>query len=687
AEKFIPNPFSDDSQARLYKTGDLARYLPDGNIEYLGRIDNQVKIRGFRIELGEIEATLGKYSKIKASAVIIHERSQQDRRLIAYFVPTQEKFEIRELRAFLRRSLPEYMVPSSFISLNALPLTPNGKVDRQTLQKHSFQVEHIQKKKMPQTVKEKQLAHIWTTVLGLSQPVSIHDNFFALGGHSLLGPQVVFQANQLGLPLTLNQLFQHQTIAELAAVVCGHHDSAPVITLGHNLEDKILPKTDTEIQLAALWHSLLGIHQLGLDDNFYELGGHSLLATQLLSRIRETFKKEISLQTLFEQPTLGQLAHCLERAQPITAIQVQSTSVAEYYPLAGNQYPYWLFEQLYPNTATYNLAFPFKLVGYLDITALEQAINQIIQDHTALRSTIHPDAQGQPQQHIQADGSLKLTPITLLEPHESLESIIQQEICQPFDLTQERLIRAKLVQLSEQEHILIFTFYHMIVDGWSISLFIQALNQHYAVYTTTQTQPTLTPPLVQYRDFCFWQTQWLQTEEAVAQRTYWQQKLQGPLPVLHLPVAHPRPPVPTYAGQRHQFTISTPLTTALYRLSQQHGVTLFMTVLAAFKTLLYRYSGQTDLLVGTSIAGRRQLQWEQAIGLFMNNLMLRTQVSGSMCFLTLLEQVRNTALAAYQHQDLPFQRVVDSLPRERHLSQATLFQVFFLLQNFDLPTL
>ncbi len=596
-EKFLPNQFKNPKLDRIYKTGDLARYLPDGNIECFGRIDNQVKIRGFRIELGEIEAVLNQHPDVQASCVILREDAIGDKRLVAYFVPYSEQIPtISELRQFLSNRLPLYMVPSTFVVLESLPLTPNRKVDRRALPAPDLQSEQI-------------------------------DNYVA-------------------------------------------------------------PRTPTEEMLALLWAQVLKIEQVGIYDNFFELGGHSLLATQLVSRIRSIFKIELPLRELFAAATVAALGHLIEQKKQLDAelasLPILPRAENAELSLSFAQQRLWFLEQLQPNSALYNIPLALRLVGTLNQVALEQSLQEIIRRHEALRTNFIT-VDGQPIQVIQTQTNwslliVELQHLTTSEQETTIQQLAQQQVIQPFDLTNAALIRATLLVLNETEQVLLVCMHHIVSDGWSIAVFVEELTALYNAYA--QGQPsTLAPLPIQYADFALWQRQWLQGDVLQSQLNYWQQQLKDAPTLLSLPTDRPRPAVQTFAGANQEFALSVELTQKLTQLSQEQGVTLFMTLLAAFNTLLYRYTGQSDILVGTPIAGRDRSEIEGLIGFFANTLVMRTDLSLNPSFQELLGRVRQMAMDAYAHQNLPFEMLVEVLQPERDLSHTPLFQVAFILQN------
>ncbi|MFN6530351.1 condensation domain-containing protein, partial [Nostoc sp. ChiSLP03a] len=595
AERFISNPF--DNSKKLYKTGDLARYLPDGELEYLGRIDNQVKIRGFRIELGEIEALLASYPAIWESIVAVREDEPGDKRLVAYVVPQKEQSPtVPELRQFLKAKLPEYMMPSAIVLLESLPLTSNGKVDRRALPTHE-------------------------------------------------------------LDSTLRELY-------------------------------VAPRTPTEEMLAQIWAQVLKLEQVGIHDNFFELGGHSLLATQLLSRIRNIFNVELPLRELFAASTVAELAQSigqlLQQDSEITSPPLLRRTRDAELPLSYAQQRLWFLDQFEPNSPFYNIPMALRLVGNLDRVALEQSLQEIIHRHEALRTNFIT-VDGKPSQIIQTETTWTVSVVDLkhlstTEREITSQQLAQQQVTQPFDLAKEALIRATLVVLNETEHVLLVCMHHVVSDGWSMGVFVQELAALYDAYAQGQPSP-LAPLPIQYADFAIWQRNWLQGEVLQSQLNYWQQQLQDAPALLSLPTDRPRPAVQTYNGTHQEFVLSVELTNKLSKLSQEQGCTLFMTLLAAYDTLLYRYTGTEDILVGSPIANRDRSEIEGLIGFFVNTLVMRTSLTGNPSFSELLTRVRSMAMEAYSHQNLPFEMLVEALQPERNLSHTPLFQVMFVLQN------
>jgi len=593
AEKFVPNPFG-ETGSMLYRTGDLVRRLPNGNIEFLGRLDNQVKIRGFRIELGEIEAELGRHPHVSDTVVTVREAKPGDKRIVAYVVLDQLlSVTSRELRYFLKAKLPEYMLPSAFVLLQTLPLTHNGKVDYRAL-------------------------------------------------------------------------------------------PDPTDLLGVDAE-YVAPRNEQEEKLAAIFAEILGLNQVGIHDHFFDNGGHSLLATRVTSRVRQVFGIELPLRSLFEAPTVASLVEHLKGLEQLPGMSSQASTIlpvdrAQDLPVSFAQQRLWFLDRFMPDTGVYNMPLALRLQGELNLEVLERSLGEIVARHESLR-TIFQDGEESALQVITSPEQWTAQVINLEQvpaEHRDAECLrmLGAEALRGFDLTGGPLFRALIWKLNADEHVLLLNMHHIISDGWSMGIFMKELAALYEAFAKGQPSPL--PPLpIQYADFSFWHREWLKGDVQAEQLGYWKEKLKGELPVLQLPTDRPRPVVMTYHGAMERFSIPSTLTGPLRTLSQREGVTLFMTLLAAFKTLLYRYTGQEDVIVGTPIAGRNHAEIEGLIGFFVNTLAMRTELSGDIAFRDLLERVRQTALDAYAHQEIPFEALVEELQPDRDMSHAPLFQVLF----------
>ncbi len=459
-------------------------------------------------------------------------------------------------------------------------------------------------------------------------------------------------------------------------------------------EEYVAPRTPLEATLAELWAAVFGCERISITASFFDLGGQSLLATQLLSRIRQSLNYELPLRILFEAPTIAALAQVItgrqnEAGNPAaTAVITQQPRESNTFALSFAQQRLWYIDQLGAD-ATYNLFSAVRIAGPLDLGIIERAFNMIVQRHETLRTTF-VEVAGEPFQVIGPTEPLTITLIDLqdlpaAEQTTRVQQLVTAEAQQPFDLARGPLLRVKLLRLSANEHQLLVTMHHIISDGWSIGVMLRELTLLYQALQTGQ--PTALPELpIQYVDFTQWQRQWLQGPHYAEQLAYWRQQLGGELPLLELPTDYPRPLVESFRGATHYFTVPPELLPPLRQLSQQEQATLFMTLLAAFQALLYLYSGQTDILVGTPVANRHHIETEGLIGFFVNMLVIRSNMAGHPSFRNLIGQVRDNVLAAYAHQDLPFDKLVEVLMAGKERNRTPLFQVMFLLDTQVKPT-
>jgi amino acid adenylation domain-containing protein len=456
----------------------------------------------------------------------------------------------------------------------------------------------------------------------------------------------------------------------------------------------VAPRTEVEKLLAAIWCELLQLDEVGIYDNFFDLGGHSLLATQVISRIRHRFNVDLPLSSLFEAPQIATLSEQVESAfrsaQGLVVPPLSSVNRTEPLPLSFAQQRLWFLQRLDPASTAYNISFNARLNGALNWPALENSINEIIRRHEALRTTF---TQGQTGPVQLTASHLVLVPVLvdlsgLTEEgrEEQTRRLIDEEAGHPFDLEVGPLVRMNLLRLSREECVLSVSMHHTISDGWSCGILIREMMAHYEAFCAGLPSPV--PPLeVQYGDFAVWQRQWLEGAAIDSQLAYWNERLSEPLAVLELPADRPRPPLRSDSGAVISFNLPPELTGKLKNLAQREGATLFMTLLAAFQLLLSRYSGQTDVLVGTPVANRGYKEIEPLIGNFVNTLVMRIDLSGNPSFRELLARVRDLAIGAYTHQDVPFERLVSELHAERDLSRTPLFQVMMVLQNTPLVDL
>ena len=460
------------------------------------------------------------------------------------------------------------------------------------------------------------------------------------------------------------------------------------------------PRNAIEETLSTLWAETLRLDQVGIHDNFLDLGGNSLLGMQILSRLKTIFQINLSPHSLFEFPTVAELAAAIAQQQDAPQSQVSSilTGVATSQitiprrtkhapaPLSFSQQRIWVFEQLEPNSSTYVVSKALRLKGVLNLDALQRTLDAIVARHEILRTNFFL-LDDEPVQMVSPPRSINLPMIDLshysAEQNTELHRILQTEDQRPFDLSSDLMLRALVVRLSETEHVLLIVRHHIASDGWSLGVLWQEMSDLYSAFSAGQPSPLPDLP-IQFADFAVWERQWLTGEILDTQLAYWKDQLAGAPALLQLPTDRPRPPVQTFNGQTESFHISQELAEQLQRLSRQSGATLYMTLLTAFVTLLSRYSGQQDVVVGSMIANRNHGEIEPLIGFFSNLLVLRTKLDENPTFAELLKRVRYTALEAFAHQDIPFEQLTAALKPERSPSHSPWFQVLFMLQNFPM---
>ena len=588
-EKFISNPFN---SGILYKTGDLVRYLPEGNIEFLGRIDNQVKLRGLRIELGEIEAVLETHSQVEKAVVILREDTSENQRLVAYIVRKFPSLGIGELRRFLQQQLPAYMVPSAFVMLSDFPLNNNGKIDR---------------KKLP-------------------------------------------------VP-----------------------DETSIIESAY-----LAPRNEKESLLAQIWQDVLQLSQIGVNDNFFELGGHSLKAISLVSKIQEKLGQSLPIKQVFAHPTIAEQAELLSTVTPLTVATIPLVSAQETYETSHAQRRFYVLQQMDLNNVAYHIVSTLKIAGNFSPDVFEKAIQLLISRHESLRTSFIL-INGEPQQKILQNRPFdwEFKDWTNKPDEEILETIAKER--KAFDLEKSPLVRSKVYKLSPNEYILELEIHHIICDGWSMSLLAKECLEYYSDLAKGL-QPSIEPLPIQYKDYAGWQNNLLRSENNSKNLDYWRQKLDnGQLTRVHLPTDFKRPQIKTFKGSHLSWTFDRETISKLRKICQENEITLFMALVAAVKILLYRYSGQHDITIGTEIATRNHPQLQSLIGLFLNTLVIRDQIEPEKGYKNLLAKVRQTVTEALEHSDYPFDILVEKLAVSREINRTPLFDILVLLQNFDQP--
>ncbi|MEU3650030.1 amino acid adenylation domain-containing protein [Lentzea sp. NPDC034063] len=590
AESFIADPFG-PAGSRMYRTGDLGRWH-NGVLEFLGRADDQVKIRGFRVEPGEVEAALGRHPAVAECAVTTRTSQAGDKQLVGYVVGRHSDtgIDTAELRRFLAGLVPEYMVPSHVVALQALPLTVNGKVDWKALP--DPQLDRDAQHSEPQSEKEKLLCELAAGVLGLP----------------------VFERH----------------------------------------------------------------------DNFFEMGGHSLLATRLVSRIRTALGVDMSMRMLFETPTVAELAHHLDHETGFRPPLVASPRPA-LAPLSFAQRRLWFLNRLDPGTAAYNVPLAVTLRGRLDVAALRAALADVVARHESLR-TVFPDANGEPCQQVLATGSATLElSVVDLPDREALGAALTAFAADGFDLATEIPLRARLFTVGPAEHALTLVLHHIACDGWSAAPLTRHISEAYAA-RLTGSELNWAPLQVQYADYALWQRAVLGDETDTSstirrQLDHWQDTLRDLPDELAMPTDRPRRQDTARRAGAAEIAITPKLHRGLLALAGRSDASLFMVLQAGLVALLNRLGAGTDIPIGTAIAGRTDEALDELVGFFVNTLVLRTDVSGAPTFQELLARSRQTCLTAYEHQDLPFERLVEVINPARSLARHPLFQVMLVLQN------
>ncbi|MEV4643175.1 amino acid adenylation domain-containing protein, partial [Actinoplanes sp. NPDC049548] len=587
AGAFVACPFGGDGAegARMYRSGDLVRWSPRGELLFAGRADEQVKIRGFRVEPGEVEAVLTAHPAVARAAVVV-----RDDRLVAYVVSTVDG---PELRSFAGSRLPDYMVPSAFVRLDELPLTVNGKLDR----------------------------------AALPEPDAA-----ASGGR-------------------------------------------PPATTGEEL-------------LCALYAEILGVDRVPADRSFFELGGDSLSVMRLSARIRAVFDVEVSIFALFDTPAVEDVARLIAQSGSRARAALVRRERPDRLPLSYAQQRLWFLNRLEGSDrgagAAYNMPLALRLDGDLDVAALAAALGDLADRHESLRTVLVETDDGVHQVIRSGADGRPAMPVLPVD-QDALPGLLDAYATRGFDLTTDLPWRAWLLELDPATHVLLLVLHHAAVDGWSIGVLARDLQDAYAA-RLRGTAPDWTPLPVQYADYALWQRQVLGESDdpgsvVSAQLAHWRQALEGAPAELRLPYDRPRPSTPSFRGATVPFDIDAHTHAGLLRVARENSATLFMVLHAALSVLLCRVGAGTDIPVGTAVAGRDDPALDDLVGFFVNTLVLRADLSGDPTFAEVLRRVRETDLAAYAHQDVPFERLVDELAPDRSLSRNPLFQVMFALQN------
>ncbi len=571
--QFVPNPYATGDI--MYKTGDLVRWLPDGTLEYIGRLDDQVKIRGYRIELQEIEARLLQHPAIVESVVLARDHEGESA-LFAY-VATQQELTYDEIKQHLASALPHYMLPSFIIQLAKLPLTTNGKVDRR-----------------------------------------------ALPGAEAAMRQAEYRP----------------------------------------------PFTSTQLKLAQMWQEVLKGGEYGLLDHFFERGGDSLKAMMLVSRIHRELEADIRLRDIFRYPLLEAMAAAIDSATERTEYaSLRPAPSMERYPVSSAQHRLFVLAELDQGNLSYNMPVMLRVAGPLDRQRLQEALQRVAARHEAFRTSFEM-VDGELFQRISDSLELDVQEIQpVVEPAAALHAFIQ-----PFSLVEAPLLRAGLMRVTDAEHYLLLDMHHIIFDGASMRLFLRELLDAYQGVALAELTWT-------YKDYAYWQQRWLQSEEMRRQESYWLGALAGELPVLELLSDYPRPAIRQYEGGRIRVRVPEATVDKLGELAERLGVSVFMVLFAAYNALLARYTGQEDMIVGMPVTDRSHPELESTIGMYVHTLAIRSFPVLDDSFVSFVQETSGRLLEAYEHQNYPFERLIEQLNARRDPSRNPLFDTMFTLQQ------
>ncbi len=574
-ERFILNPFVEGDI--LYKTGDRVRWLPDGNIEFHGRVDFQVKIRGYRIEINEIENVLLSHPKVNEAQIIVVESNGQ-KELCAYYVLSESVSE-DVLVSYLSASLPTYMIPAFFVEIDIFPLNQNGKIDR----------------------------------------------------HKLPLPAQKYTSK----------------------------------------DNKTLPETETQLKLSKIWKDVLCISFVGIGDDFFLMGGHSLRAMILVSKIKQVFSCELSLFDVFESRTLKLMAECIEKKAKTKYIPIEKVSFKQYYPVSSAQKRLLIIHQLEGNNTAFNIPIIINISGKFNYKRAWRALLRLINNHESLRTSF-TIKDGQPYQYVHEKVTPKIEFIDA-DNDTNIKSEIDRFV-RPFELSQAPLLRIGLIKQSGEHHILMIDMHHIIADGMSVSILKKEFLKLYSGERVAERK-------IQYKDFAAWQNRLFESNSIDNQLEYWNGELKGELPVLNLPIDFKRPARQSFSGNEYKFEIAGELFEKINGLCVQTSSTPYMLLLAAYNVLLHKYTGQTDIIVGTPVAGRNHSQVQETVGIFINSICLRNSPLPNMPFDEFLSEVRLKSLKAIENQDYQFEEIVTHLKLSRDLSRHPIFDTMFVVQE------
>jgi amino acid adenylation domain-containing protein/non-ribosomal peptide synthase protein (TIGR01720 family) len=594
AQSFINDPFQGASQTRLYKTGDLGRFLPDGNIEFFGRKDYQVKVNGYRIELEEIEQYLNDLKVVKEAIAIVHDSEDHVTQLFG-FVTCYHQVDSDTLKQELAGYLPDFMVPSRIIVLDSFPLTPNGKVDRKIL------------------------------------------------------PSLI-----------------------------------TVVKADLNPATEEISKTQKV--LIEIWKELLELDEVGITQSFFELGGHSLKVISMISQIQKQLEVEITIKDVFTCPTIKLLSQLIDESTTVLFEPIPAVEESDYYPVSNAQKRLWVLDRFVEDVSAYNSYNAYVINGHINVDAFSEAILSIINRHEILRTTFS-EKEGEPVQIIHTDIKKKdiCSVIDYSNSSKGYKEVIEElgvVANLPFNLSNELLFRSRIYILSEDSYIFFCCMHHIICDGWSNNILVKELLKNYSSFEKRQVS-SLPFLKIQYKDYAAWNLKQVASNEFSKHKSYWHTKLEGDLPVLALPTYRSRPAVQVFNGDAIEYSFDQEILNGLKELSKKTNGSLFITLTALLKVLFYKYTGQRDIILGTVTAGRTHPDLENQLGYYINTLALRSTINPDKSFLEFVNEIKDNTIEAFDHQDYPFDQLVNELDFERDISRNPIFDVMILLQSFD----
>jgi amino acid adenylation domain-containing protein len=663
-QKFITHPRKGE---RIYNTGDLGRYLPDGNIEIMGREDFQVNIHGMRIELGEIEKNLEKHHSVLSAIVFVHEESYSKKHLVAYYTAKNDvETGTHELKEFLKNKLPAHMVPLSFIKVENFPLSPTGKIDRQKLgQLHhpSMQTPAKDPLAAPRSPVELQLAEALKDILQL-QHVGIYDDFITLGGNSLTAIKLIAKIDDMyRVRIPLAEIFVESTIDSMVVAVAQH------LALQGELEK-------TSQWLEKIQDLPEEIVEMMLKNNQCTLTGEN---SETTPGDTDTADKITRLSPLKRALFILQMKNHLDKKEIGRGIPGRRSTDLHIIPLSPGQQGIWMFEEIDPHCLRFNIPFTVYIKGDLKFNTLEKAINEIIRRHEVLRTTIRIN-NDTPVQEIAKKLVFKPDNLDFSDkPREHKEKlvaeIIDRETKKPFDLSQMPLFRIALIKIENELTLMLLTMHHIICDEQSFGIFIDEMTQLYDAFLKNETA-ALPGLAIQYADYAIWKQEWLKSAEYNQQSAYWEEQLAGNLDYVKLPMKEFSPNIKSYEGKYYYLDISKEMVDSLKALCHKENVTLFMLFLSVFMTLLFRYSGQRDVAIATPMSGRKWTETGNLIGLFVNMIIIRMNLREEIKFNDLLADSRKIVSQAFSNQQIPFEELMKSQRLDSKLKHLPTHVIF-----------